>query len=344
MECGKIQGMLTAYLEEAVTPEEGLLVQDHLSSCEKCRCAADDLKKTGVLLKNLEEIEPPPWLTQKIMARVRDEAEHKSGVLKWLFYPLHVKLPLQGVAAILIVGLAAFLYRAIVPQFEAAKAPLPREQVAQLQDRVATAQREEAFTRQSVPAAIDAQQHKEAPEEDSRQSYAGAQELTYAKRSMKTQDSAALALRQESPAPSPEVSQPAYAPLQKPEQPWPDSPQGASVRPRLKPKAPAPRSGGVIESKPGQVDLTVRVTDVADAAKRIERLLDEEGASRVIRESRDGKEILSAEMKSEQVDGLLQKLRSIGDIRSSPPDIQAGETVAVRIDLQDRSVVDERVR
>ena len=114
MECGKIQKRLTPYLEGELTPDERLLVEGHLSSCDMCRCVLEDLRKTGALVKDLEEIEPPPWLTQKIMAQVKEEAAQKGGILRWLFYPLHVKLPLQAVATILIVGMAAFLYKTSV--------------------------------------------------------------------------------------------------------------------------------------------------------------------------------------------------------------------------------------
>ncbi len=344
MECREIQGLLTAYLEGALKPDQGLLVQDHLSSCEKCRCAVDDMRKTGVLVKDLEEIEPPPWLTPKIMARVREESGHKGGLLRWLFYPLYVKLPLQGVAAILIVGLAAFLYKAMVPPFEAAKAPLPIEQKALLQDRMAASQREETFTRPSAPAAIDAQQHREALEEAAGQRSATAQKQTYAKKSTAVQDPAALALQQGSTALRSEESQPAYAPLHGTDQPWPASPQEDSVRPRLKAKAPAPRSGGVIEIQPARLDLTVRVADVADAGKRIEKLLEEEGAHRVKRESREGREFISAEMQGDQVKALLQKLREVGDTTGPTSDIQTGETVAIRIDLLDTPKAEEAIR
>ena len=121
MECRKIREMLAPYLEGAVTPEQRLLVRDHLSSCGECKAALVDLKKTIALVKGLEEVEPPPWLSQKIMAHVREEAEKKGGILRRFFYPLHIKVPLEVFATFLVVGLVAYVYKTSTPQFEAAR-------------------------------------------------------------------------------------------------------------------------------------------------------------------------------------------------------------------------------
>jgi hypothetical protein len=343
MECREIQGLLTAYLEGALKPHQGLLVQEHLSSCEKCRCAVEDLRKTGALVKGLEEIEPPPWLTQKIMARVREDAEQKGRVWRWLFYPLRVKLPLQGVAAILIVGLAAFLYKAMTPPFEAARMPSERGQVLHLDERTPSPQREEMAARQSADGselAKDAQQKQAEARQEAAGQFSVKERRTHEEKSIANQGPMALKMQDRSPE-SPEASRPAYAPLIIPEKGLPPSPEEVTPRAYRKAKAPAPRSGGVIEMKAERIDLKVRVTDIADAGKRIEKLLEEEGAHRVTRESREGRESISAEMQGDQVKALLQKLREVGDTVGTTSEIQAGETVAIRIDLLDTAKMDQ---
>jgi uncharacterized membrane protein YfbV (UPF0208 family) len=55
-------------------------------------------------------VEPPPWFKQKIMSRVREEAEKKSLAQKW-FYPLRIKIPVQIMAAIVIAVFAVYIYR-----------------------------------------------------------------------------------------------------------------------------------------------------------------------------------------------------------------------------------------
>ena len=93
MECDRIEEQLSAYLDDALSPAEKGLIDDHLKSCAQCRKSLADLEMTVRSLKSLEEIIPPPWLTQKVMTRVKAEAElKKNNLWQKLFYPLHVKL------------------------------------------------------------------------------------------------------------------------------------------------------------------------------------------------------------------------------------------------------------
>ena len=74
-------------------------------------------------MRSLEEVEPPPWLTGKVMATVRSEAERKRGILQRLFYPLHVKLPIEALAAIFIVITTVYVFKAMQPEMKLARAP-----------------------------------------------------------------------------------------------------------------------------------------------------------------------------------------------------------------------------
>ena len=94
MECKGIKEKLCAYLEGIVSPEEKRIIEEHLPSCPECRKNLADLKKAGELVKDLAEVEPPAWFTQKIMSRIRAEEEKKKGLWQKLFYPLHIKIPI----------------------------------------------------------------------------------------------------------------------------------------------------------------------------------------------------------------------------------------------------------
>ena len=72
--CNQIQELLSLFLEGETSPEETRHITEHLSSCQECKKALEELKKTVELVKNLDEVEPPPFFTQKIMAHVREEA------------------------------------------------------------------------------------------------------------------------------------------------------------------------------------------------------------------------------------------------------------------------------
>jgi hypothetical protein len=130
MKCGEIEGILPGYLDGALTAEERKRVDEHLAQCPACRGCLADLKKAVALAGDMEKIEPPAGFTRDIMARVKEEAAGKRapGFLRRLFFPLHVKIPLQAFATMCIVMLAFYLFRSVGPEVRSleqlpAKAP-----------------------------------------------------------------------------------------------------------------------------------------------------------------------------------------------------------------------------
>ncbi len=121
MECNNIQEKLSAYIEGLTSKEENAMIEEHLKSCQECRTSLADLEKTVSYVKSLEDIEPPAWLSQKIMTIVREEAAPKEGFLHKLFYPLHIKLPVHAVATILIAVSAFYIFKTIQPEVRPSK-------------------------------------------------------------------------------------------------------------------------------------------------------------------------------------------------------------------------------
>ena len=110
MNCKDVENNLPLFEDNLLSSAEKKALEQHLKSCSKCAKALAQLQKTGRLVEGLEEMEPPPWFKQKIMSRVREEAEKKSLAQKW-FYPLRIKIPVQIMAAIVIAVLAVYIYR-----------------------------------------------------------------------------------------------------------------------------------------------------------------------------------------------------------------------------------------
>ncbi len=124
MGCDKIQEQLSAYLDDALSPAEKGIIDNHLRSCPKCRKALADLEMTVSSIKGLDEIIPPPWLTQKIMTSVKAEAERKKrGLLQKLFYPLHIKLPIEAVGIFLVAITALYVFKSMEPELKTIIAP-----------------------------------------------------------------------------------------------------------------------------------------------------------------------------------------------------------------------------
>ncbi|MGC2061834.1 MAG: anti-sigma factor, partial [Thermodesulfovibrionales bacterium] len=118
MDCGKIRKDLHAYLNEMVNSEEKARIEGHLASCPDCRIALEELKQTVQLLENLDEVEPPAWLTQRVMARVRAENAGKEGFLSRLFGWIPMNLPATAVATLVIAVTAVVLMKSMEPKLQ----------------------------------------------------------------------------------------------------------------------------------------------------------------------------------------------------------------------------------
>ncbi len=131
MEHADMRRKLSAYLDNAVTAEEKAEIKRHLGSCGTCRGAIADLELTVGYLKTLPDVEPPPWLTAKIMAKVREIAAPKPSLWQRLFFPLYVKLPIEAVALVFLCVTGFYLARTIGTQAPLT-APSPAPQHAQV--------------------------------------------------------------------------------------------------------------------------------------------------------------------------------------------------------------------
>ena len=97
-----IQKLLSPYSGNDISSHDRTLVEEHLKSCPDCRSELADLQTTMKLLRTTPEIEPPPWLTSRIMANVREQRELKTSWFKRIFFPLHIKLPIEGLALLFV--------------------------------------------------------------------------------------------------------------------------------------------------------------------------------------------------------------------------------------------------
>lgn len=116
MDHATVRSLLSAYLDGAVSPAEKNVIEEHLENCADCRRELAELEKTVLRIRGFGEEEPPPWMAQQVMARVREVAEQRRGIFHWLLYPLRVKLPIEAAALVLIAATGYMLYRTAAPQ------------------------------------------------------------------------------------------------------------------------------------------------------------------------------------------------------------------------------------
>jgi hypothetical protein len=123
MEHDDIRHKLSDYLDGSLTAEEKAAIEAHLKTCPLCGDALRELQKTVEHIQTVEEVDPPAWMTQKIMARVRTESEQRKGFFARLFLPLSVKLPIQAVALVFLAVAAFSIYRSIPSSTKSSETP-----------------------------------------------------------------------------------------------------------------------------------------------------------------------------------------------------------------------------
>jgi hypothetical protein len=86
-------------------------INDHLAACARCQQELAAVAACQRLVSALPPVEPPAGFTTRVMAEVRDTADHRSTVWQRLFLPVQSRLPLHATAVVLISVLAVFIYQ-----------------------------------------------------------------------------------------------------------------------------------------------------------------------------------------------------------------------------------------
>ncbi len=368
MNCRDIENHLPAYLEGLLPPEEREKIREHLASCRQCSKALADLKQMETILSDLEAVSPPPWMKQRIMAKVREEAQPEKGFFRKLFSPLFLKIPLSTAALLLISVLAFYVYRGQEPELRKegihiALPPPVLEQHSEKQEpsRAASAPlasrpkpstgptlpREIPSSRSNLPGdaspSVTTQPADQAIPAQKRDLSSGAEGIAApekGKRALGKVDSLRPQEERPAKAPSPTTEMDIAAAFRKvekaPEQAAPQPPPSVTRTFRM-----AERTAGSKERKAESV-----VTKVQDQesgrnlhASEIVNLLLDFDAVKINYQTSEGSEILTAELPSRQVRPLLQKLEAHGiagkNVSVSRAETQE-DTQKIRIEIPGR--------
>jgi len=152
MSTGHVKERLSEYIDGLLPDEEKKLLEEHLASCKECAEALGELKRTVSMLRDLDEVEPPAWFTQKVMEKVREEAQAEKNLFKKLLGPVRSFVPLEAVGAIAIAITVIVLFKGILPLIENThKKTSPEMSVMELQDQIDQMKKESANMKQPVP-------------------------------------------------------------------------------------------------------------------------------------------------------------------------------------------------
>jgi hypothetical protein len=302
MDHAAIRHTLSEYLDNAVSGRERSEIEEHLKACPACGAALMELRKTLDHVKALEEVEPPAWMTQKIMAEVRSAAKEQKNIFQRLF-PLRIRLPLQATAVLFLAVTAFTLYRAIQPIQDQASAPISEFSKKQEALETPAAETETSLRRDAVrPSKKPAQ----APE--------------YKALDMK--------LAQEKPAPPVPMDEPrAPAPAAPTEQPLQGESKGRSTFAKQK-------SLDAVSAGKSGFTITLRVKDVAVAAAKVEQDLSQLGGTIARKDKREKKIIYTISVSAQELSKLKERLKHIGEIGAeAAPQAPRGSRIEIRLEL-----------
>jgi anti-sigma factor RsiW len=302
MKCHSIGEKLSAYIENHLSSEERVQREEHLGTCRHCRASLEDLKKTMEFTREIEEVEPPPWLTQKVMNKIREERQ-KKGILQRLFSPLHIKVPLEAAAMIAIVVVAVYVYKNLQPEGMLKEKPA---------DPVLSQEEEQRGEREDQ-LFIFKEEQPAAPEP--------------VKKQVSEQEAGIVSGEIAPPAEKDDVAAPQRAP-------------GVSYRGmdsemmEKKSKSVPEEETAYVKEKKETAFFTIHVEDTERALKDLDKIFKAFDMRYVDKESLEGKDIIAAEVESQYLNDLNEKLKTIGRIEEKKEMLQhpVGK-VQVRIEI-----------
>lgn len=324
MKCGQIQRMLPACLDGILSKTETALVEKHLAACDSCRASFEEYQQARQRLKKLEEVEPPRGFAQKIMVRIEQEEEKKGRLLRKLFYPLHIKVPIQAVATVVIAVLAIQTYRSVEPQKQTAPpdaitaAPGPKEELARKENR----QQEAVLpAKKTLPTSEETAKTGEGMIKDSMTS-----PLPARLPPVETK------LREEKAPPPSQVPASAAAPREAERAEVAAGGKKAKMEAKTAVSAPPPEAASL--QKGAGVGLALRVAEVASTGEKVQTILQEMGGSRIERTRLGEDEIVTADLNPQRLPEFLDRLKSLGEMPEKPRVSKlTAPSVSVRIEI-----------
>lgn len=110
MNCSDIKKLFSGYIDGDLDEQENSLVLEHLKICNACSKELKLLEETVSLLKIRKPVEPPA----DFVAQVRNKIEARrwwKEAIKVIFYPLHIKIPAEAIATVVIVCVLYYVYQ-----------------------------------------------------------------------------------------------------------------------------------------------------------------------------------------------------------------------------------------
>ena len=124
MTCDEARDRFSAVLDDALAADERARVEAHLEGCAECRRELLQLRRTVALVRTLGPARAPAGFVDRVLAAARPVPWYRRA-LRWLFWPLPVKLPLEAAALVMVGVTALYVYQRSPELQEAARVEAP---------------------------------------------------------------------------------------------------------------------------------------------------------------------------------------------------------------------------
>jgi hypothetical protein len=285
------------------------------------------------------------------MSRIRAEEEKKRSVIQKLFFPLHVKIPIQAFATVVIAVVAIYVFKAVEPQMKTVQPPSAPEQEFSKGEAPEPSPGTKTDSKAPGSKAAVKGPAKLYPKEGlARRADQKSRETLREEKGVSAESKEGLSipgagtsLPAELPSP-PAVVKKRDAVQDRVE--GPPRSQRALPAPAAKEKDEAVGGIGLTKSlsaakergRADQIHATVRVGDVSTAIKEVEELLIRLGALKIEKESLPNLEVITTELRTEKMQDLIANLMLIGEVGVISPSLtSAEEGTRIRIEIVNKN-------
>ena len=323
MDHNDIRHKLSEYIDGTITPQERTAIEAHLPTCPDCAEALRELRKTIEHVRAIEELEPPAYMAQRIMAQVR-EAEQQRKIRRSLFDHFVLWRPVRVLAVLALTVTAYYIYLNLGPVGKHADAPL---EMASRNEAPAPARSPGAVS-ERVPSARQLSPDSSAGSAAPAPKKSVGQSPEYRSLDMKYSYEQPAppepAAPQAAGAVRPTVAQEAAPPLAADtSKQLPAAPQAATPsdqrrkeeRPRKEAKAPAAAAG----MPAADIRLSLTVDAVPEAAARTAQAITSSGGTVLRIDAVPPVTVMRATLPTRALPTLRKALQQIGTLRDTTP-------------------------
>jgi Putative zinc-finger len=110
MTCHDARELFSARVDEALGADESARFDAHLADCPECRAEWVRFQQTVSLVQALEPARAPAGFVDRVLEAARPVPWYRR-LVRQLFFPITIKLPVEAAAVVLVSGLAVLIFQ-----------------------------------------------------------------------------------------------------------------------------------------------------------------------------------------------------------------------------------------